>query len=74
MEAQPAEIAIDTYAGVMIEGTAGAKFLVEFKDKFDDAAKWIEGDVIDLPESPYLWVDKFKPVQETRYYRVVLVE
>ena len=25
----------------------------EFKNKLDDAAKWIVGDVIDLPESPY---------------------
>ena len=74
VEAQPAEIAIDTYAGVMIEGTVGAKYRVEFKDKLDDAAKWIAGDVITLPESPYLWVDRFKPVRETRYYRVVLVE
>ena len=74
VEAQPAEIAIDTYAGVMIEGTVGAKYRVEFKDKLDDAAKWIVGDVITLPESPYLWVDRFKPVRETRYYRVVLVE
>ena len=74
VEAQPAEIAIDTYAGVMIEGTVGAKYRVEFKDKLDDAAKWIAGDVITLPESPYLWVDRFKPVRETRYYRVILVE
>ena len=74
VEAQPAEIAIDTYAGVMIEGTVGAKYRVEFKDKLDDAAKWIVGDVITLPESPYLWIDRFKPVRETRYYRVVLVE
>ena len=74
VEAQPAEIAIDTYAGVMIEGTVGSKYRVEFKDKLDDAAKWIVGDVIDLPESPYLWFDRFKPVRETRYYRVVLVE
>ena len=74
VEAQPAEIAIDTYAGVMIEGTVGAKYRVEFKDKLDDAAKWIEGDVITLTESPYLWVDRFKPIRETRYYRVVLVE
>ena len=74
VEAQPAEIAIDTYAGVMIEGTVGVKYRVEFKDKLDDAAKWIVGDVITLPESPYLWVDRFKPVRETRYYRVVLVE
>jgi outer membrane protein assembly factor BamB len=74
VEAQPAEIAIDTYAGVMIEGTVGAKYRVEFKDKLDDAAKWIVGDVIELPESPYLWVDRFKPIRETRYYRVILVE
>ena len=74
VEAQPAEIAIDTYAGVMIEGTVGAKYRVEFKDKLDDAAKWIAGDVIALPESPYLWVDRFKPVRETRYYRVILAE
>ena len=73
-EGQPAEIAIDTYAGVMIEGTVGSKYRVEFKNKLDDAAKWIVGDVIDLPESPYLWVDRFKPIRETRYYRVVLVE
>ena len=56
------------------EGTVGAKYRVEFKDKLDDAAKWIEGDVITLTESPYLWVDRFKPIRETRYYRVVLVE
>ena len=53
VEGQPAEIAIDTYAGVMIEGTVGSKYRVEFKNKLDDAAKWIVGDVIDLPESPY---------------------
>ena len=52
-EVKPAEIAIDTYAGVMIEGTIGSKYRVEFKNKLDDAAKWIVGDVIDLPESPY---------------------
>ena len=73
-EVKPAEIAIDTYAGVMIEGTVGSKYRVEFKNKLDDAAKWIVGDVIDLPESPYLWVDRFKPIRGTRYYRVVLVE
>ena len=74
VEAQPAEIAIDTYAGVMIEGTVGSKYRVEFKNKLDDAAKWIVGDVIDLPERPYLWFDRFKPVRETRYYRVILAE
>ena len=74
VEGQAAEIAIDTYAGVMIEGTVGSKYRVEFKNKLDDAAKWIEGDVITLTESPYLWVDRFRPVRETRYYRVILVE
>jgi hypothetical protein len=74
VKGQPAEIAIDTFAGVIIEGTVGAKYRVEFKDKLDDAAKWIAGDMIALPESPYVWVDRFKPIRETRYYRVVLVE
>ena len=66
-EAQPAEIAINTYAVVMIERTVGAKYRVEFKDKLDDAAKWIVGDVITLPERLYLRIDRFKPVRKTRY-------
>ena len=52
---------------MMIEGTVGAKYRVEFKDKLDDAAKWIVGDVITLPERLYLRIDRFKPVRKTRY-------
>jgi hypothetical protein len=36
---------------MMIEGTVGAKYRVEFKDKLDDAAKWIAGNLITLPQS-----------------------
>ena len=73
-EAQPAKIAINTYAVVMIEGTVGAKYRVEFKDKLDDAAKSIVENVITLPESLYLRIDRLKPVRETRCHRVLLVE
>ena len=52
---------------MMIEGTVGAKYRVEFKDKLDDAAKWIVGDVNTLPERLYLRIDRFKPVRKTRY-------
>jgi formylglycine-generating enzyme required for sulfatase activity len=70
----PADVAIQTYAGLTITGTVGAVYSVEYVTDLtqtNTASAWRCLEYLQLPSSPYLWADKSAPITENRFYRAV---
>jgi hypothetical protein len=72
--AEPATLSIATYAGILITGTTGAIYRVEYATALP-ATSWTAITNVVLPRSPYLFFDA-QPITDTakRFYRVVGVQ
>jgi formylglycine-generating enzyme required for sulfatase activity len=70
----PAELAIQTYAGLTITGAVGEVYSIEYVSglaESSDPGAWQCLEFLQLPASPYLWVDQSAPAKGARFYRAV---
>ncbi len=65
-----ANLAIDLYAGISVQGTAGAPYRIEYVSNVDDT-NWSELTDFILAQSPSLLFDPDSPRLSRRFYRVV---
>ena len=65
-------LAIATYPGVTINGTAGATYQIQYTTNLNSA--WLPLTNFMLPHSPYVWVDTSSPVVGQRFYRSVQLQ
>jgi len=72
----PAQVEIQTYAGLTITGEVGTVYSVEYVTDLTEPAEndWRCLEYLQLPASPYLWADKSAPVTGKRFYRAVAME
>jgi formylglycine-generating enzyme required for sulfatase activity len=73
----PAELTVQTYAGLSITGTVGTVYSVEYVTdlaRTNDPTAWRCLEYLRLPASPYLWADKSAPATGKRFYRAVAME
>jgi formylglycine-generating enzyme required for sulfatase activity len=71
----PADLAIQTYAGLTITGAVGTVYSVEYVTDLaqtNNPSAWRCLEFLQLPVSPYLWADKSAPVTGQRFYRAVV--
>jgi len=70
----PAQLDIQTYAGLTITGTVGTVYSVEYVTdlaRTNATSAWHCREFLLLPASPYLWVDRSAPATDKRFYRAV---
>ena len=70
----PAELGIQTYAGLTITGIVATVYSVEYVTDLaqsNNAAAWRCLEYLQLPANPYLWADKSAPATGKRFYRAV---
>jgi formylglycine-generating enzyme required for sulfatase activity len=75
--AQTQELDIHTYAGLTIIGEIGKVYSIEYTTDLtmtNDASAWICLEFLQLPASPYLWVDKSALAATNRFYRAMVIE
>jgi formylglycine-generating enzyme required for sulfatase activity len=73
----PAELGIQTYAGLTITGSVGTVYSVEYVTDLaqtNNPAAWRCLEYLQLPASSYLWTDKSAPAKGKRFYRAVVME
>jgi formylglycine-generating enzyme required for sulfatase activity len=73
----PAGLHIQVYAGLTITGAVGTVYSVDYVTDLtqsNNAAAWRCLEYLQLPASPYLWVDKSAPATRKRFYRAVVME
>lgn len=73
----PAELDIRTYAGLSITGAVGKVYSIEYVTDLaqtNTPSAWRCLEYLQLPVSPYLWVDKSAPATGKRFYRAVVME
>lgn len=71
----PANLDIQTYAGLTLTGTIGTVYSVEYVTDLaqaNDPSAWRCLEYLQLPASPYLWTDKSTPATGRRFYRAVV--
>ena len=68
----PALLSIDLYAGVMLAGTVGQTFRVEWS-QVADGGTWTPVATLILTNATQLFVDASSPCRSNRFYRAVLV-
>jgi formylglycine-generating enzyme required for sulfatase activity len=70
----PAELAIQTYAGLTITGMEGKVYSIRYVTDLGqarDPGAWRCLEFLQLPANPFLWVDKSAPAKGVRFYRAV---
>jgi len=70
----PAVLDIQTHAGLTITGPVGAIYSIEYVTDMAQANNsnaWRCLEYLQLPASPYLWMDKSAPATDQRFYRAV---
>lgn len=71
-EASAQKLELKTYAGLTITGTTGTVYSVEYVTDLaqtNNSSAWRCLEFLQLPASPYLWVDKSAPATGKRFYR-----
>jgi formylglycine-generating enzyme required for sulfatase activity len=71
----PAELHIQTYAGLTVTGTVGTVYSIEYVTDLaqtNNASAWRCLEFLQLPASPYLWTDKSAPTTGKRFFRAVV--
>ncbi|HXJ58627.1 MAG TPA: formylglycine-generating enzyme family protein [Verrucomicrobiae bacterium] len=66
-----AGLALQTYGGLSITGTVGAVYTVQSTTSLSEPRDWRAVVSVQLPSSPYLWVDTSGPATGQRFYRAV---
>jgi len=67
----PPGLSIGTYAGLTITGSVGTVYTVQYNTNLTQPDGWQGAGIVQLPSSPYLWVDTAAPVAGQRFYRAV---
>jgi hypothetical protein len=70
-------LGINCYAGLSITGNVGTVYSVEYVTglaQTNTSTAWRCLEFLQLPASPYPWLDKSVPVNGKRFYRVVAVQ
>lgn len=67
----PAGLSIQTYAGLTITGAVGKVYTVQYTTDLAQSNDWRAAGIVQLPGSPYLWVDTTAPATGRRFYRAV---
>lgn len=73
----PAQLKIQTHAGLTITGSVGTVYAVESVTDLvqtNNPSTWQCLEYVQLPASPYLWVDKSVAAAGKRFYRAVAME
>ena len=70
------ELDIRSYAGLTVVGAVGKVYSIEYVTDLTAPAEsdWRCLEYLQLPASPYLWVDKSTPATGRRFYRAVAME
>ena len=68
----PSTLAISTYPGVTINGTAGLTYQIQYSTNLNST--WLPITNFALPYSPYIWVDTSSPIVGQRFYRSVQLQ
>lgn len=63
-------IGIQMYAGITIRGETGENYEIQYSETVE-SPNWTPLEVINLSESPYLYIDRTSPAHKKRFYRVV---
>jgi hypothetical protein len=71
-DAPSPQLDIKTYAGLLVRGSVGSRYLIEYRDVLDNTMTWLPLTNIVLPISPYLFTDTNSPSASKRFYRAVL--
>jgi hypothetical protein len=66
---QPPNLSVDLYAGLMLTGTVGSNYLVQYSTTLAPNT-WTNLTNITLPSSPYFFLDLTAPARGARFYRV----
>lgn len=72
MNPTPANLAISTFAGITINGTAGLTYQIQYTTNL--TSSWTAITNFALPYSPYLWIDTSTTVTGQRFYRSVQIQ
>ena len=64
-------LSIQTYAGLSVTGTVGTVYTVQYTTNLAQLNDWRAAGMVQLPKSPYLWVDTTAPAAGRRFYRAV---
>jgi len=67
----PPGLNIGTYAGLTITGSVGTVYTVQYNTDLTQPNGWRGAGIVQLPSSPYLWVDTTAPLAGPRFYRAV---
>jgi len=67
----PAALDIQLYSGLNITGSIGTVYSIEFATHLAQTNSWQCLEFLQLPVSPYLWIDKSAPATGRRFYRAV---
>src|ERR1700747_220999 len=70
--AQPPGLNLQLYAGLSITGAVGTVYSVEYCIDLAQTTSWRSRECLQLPASPYLWVDKSAPTTDHRFYRAAV--
>src|SRR6185369_5632333 len=62
---------IQTYAGLTITGAVGAVYTVQYSTNLAQSNDWRGAGIVQLPSSPWLWVDTNARASGGRFYRAV---
>ena len=67
----PAQLAIQTYAGLTITGAVGTVYQIQYITDLAQTNAWRCLEFLQLPATNYLWFDPTAPATGRRFYRVV---
>ena len=67
----PAKLGIQVHAGIMITGTVGTVYSIDYSLNPVEKNSWRCAAFLQLPSSPYLWTDPTPAVEGKRFYRAV---
>jgi len=73
----PAQLGVQTYAGLTIAGAVGTVYSMEYVSdltRTNDPSAWRCLEFLQLPANPFLWTDKSAPSTGQRFYRAVAME
>src|SRR6266581_1829176 len=67
----PPGLSMETYARLTITGLVGRVYTVQYNTNLAQPDGWRGAGIVQLPSSPYLWVDTGAPLAGQRFYRAV---
>ncbi len=66
-----ASLSVQTYAGLTITGAVGTVYTVQYTTDLAQSNDWRAAGIVQLPASPYLWMDTTVLATGRRFYRAV---